>query len=200
MRVILRTLLYYLFHRLYLPVYYKALCLLLRPVLSDSTLSVVVERSLFPAIALRVLGADIGKGVRVHRGLYLHEARNSLKNLQIGDHVFLGARVMIDLTDKVFIESNAAVGMNVTIITHANFGDSARSADYPPERAPVRVCRDAVVNWGTILNKGTVVSAGCIILPGSVVAGTLLPGATYAGNPARPLPLIKAQSSSSSTA
>lgn len=182
----------YLLYRLYLPVYYKAICRLMQPVFSDSTLSIVIERSLFPSIALRALGADIGKGVRVHRGLYLHEARNSLKNLQIEDHVFLGARVMIDLTDKVIIESNAAVGMNVTIITHANFGDSARSADYPPEKAPVKICHDAVVNWGTIINKGTVVSAACIILPGSVVGGTLLPGATYAGNPARPLPAIKA--------
>jgi len=171
--------------------YYRALYALLRPWLHEQTLSVLVERSPFPRLVLQAFGADIGKRVRIHRGLYLHEANNSLSNLSIGDNVFLGARAMIDLTDKVIIESNTAIGMNVTVITHANYGDSARAAEYPAESAPVRICRDAVVNWGCILNKGTVVSAGCIILPGSVVGGTLIPTATYVGNPARPLPRIK---------
>jgi acetyltransferase-like isoleucine patch superfamily enzyme len=191
MRKYFKAIIYYSLHRIYLPVYYRLWCWINHAILGENALSVVVERALFPGTALKALGGQIGKNVRVHRGLYLHEARNSLKNLQIGDNVFLGARLMFDLTDQVVIESNTAVGMNVTIITHANFGDSARAADHPPESAPVKICRDAVVNWGATLNKGTVVSPGCIILPGSVVAGTLLPGATYAGNPARPLPVIR---------
>jgi acetyltransferase-like isoleucine patch superfamily enzyme len=182
---------YSLLHRIYLPVHYRFCFYLLRLILGDNALSVLVERAWFPVDALRALGGKIGGGVRIHRGLYLHEARNSLNNLEIGDSVFLGARLMIDLSDKVIIESRAAVGMNVTIITHANFGDSERSFDNPAASAPVKICSDAVVNWGTILNKGTVVSVGCIILPGSVVAGTLLEGATYVGNPGRPLPKIR---------
>ena len=161
---------------LYLPTYYRVRYLCCRPFLSENTLAVLVERALFPVVALRTFGADIGGNVRIHRGLYLHEARNTLTNLQIGDNAFLGARVMLDLSDKVIIEANTAVGMNVTIITHSNFGDSARAVDYPSENAPVRICRDAVVNWGCTLNKGTVVSQGCIVLPGAVVAGTLIPG------------------------
>ena len=168
--------------------YYRFKVALYRLIIKEEAWASVLHDSLFPEMVLRLGGADIGTNVRVHRWLLIHESRGSFRNLKIGDDVFLGKRIIIDLSDKVTIGNRCAVGMDVKIITHVNLGDSILSALYPPEKAPVEILDDAIVNWGAIVNKGTRIGAAVIVLPGSVVSGNLKDGQIYAGNPARPIP------------
>lgn len=156
----------------------------------EDALSITLERCIFPDLVLGLSGAKLGENVRVHRGLLIHESRGSFEKLSIGDDVFLGSRVIIDLTDEVRIGNRAAIGMDVKIITHSNYGSSSLSEIYPPEQAPVIIEDDAVVNWGSILLKGTVASSRSIVAPGSVAGGVLQPNRVYCGNPARPSPQI----------
>ena len=171
--------------RLWLYAYYYAKSRVRAFVVGDDGLASVLYDSLVPDIALRIGGAKIGRNVRVHRHLVLHESRGSFRNLEIGDDVFIGRSCTIDLSDRVRIGNRCGIGMGVQVITHINLGDSCLSQRHPPETAPVEIMEDSVVLWGCILNKGTVIERQTLVLPGSVVSGRLAQGSTYCGNPAR---------------
>lgn len=171
-----------------LPSYYRIKVAAYRVFCDDEALAYVLHDCLFPEVVLRLGGAEIGTNTRVHRWLLIHESRGSFRNLKVGNDVFLGKRIIIDLTDSVTVGNRCAVGMDVKIITHSNFGASALAVVYPPVHAPVEISDDAIVNWGAIINKGTRVGKGVIVLPGTVVTGILKDGLIYAGNPARPIP------------
>ncbi len=168
--------------------YYYAKAKVLGFVLGSDALAYVLHDSLFPDIVLRMGGAKIGKNTRIHRWLVLHETRGTFENLVIGDDVFLGKNVTIDLTAKVEIGNRCAVGMNVKIITHSNFGDSVLSSTYPPEAEAVEIMDDSVINWGCIVLKGSRIMPKTILLPASVVGGVAREGSVYGGNPARLIP------------
>jgi len=153
-------------------------------------LAVTLESAVFPMLVLKLGEAKIGRNVRVLRGLLAHNCGRSFENLSIGDDVFLGNRTIIDLTDRVTIGSRVAIGMDVRIITHSDYGESAMGKICPRETAPVVIEDDTVVNWGCTVLKGTVVSSRCIVAPNSVVQGVLQSGRVYCGNPARPLPQV----------
>lgn len=171
-----------------LPFYYKVKAMLLSILVREDALSYVLQSALFPEIVLKIGGAQVGKNVRVLRNLFIHESRGSFHNFTIGDDVFLGARVIIDLSAPVSIGNRCAIGMDVKIITHINLGDSCLAEKYPPESASVVISDDAIINWGVIVNKGTSVGNRVVVLPGSVVSGILKEDQMYAGNPARPIP------------
>ena len=186
--------------RAYLHLYYRMKCALLTFVVGEEALAYVLHASLLPLIVLRIGKAKIGKNVRVGRWLTLHESKGTFKNLEIGDDVFIGKSVLIDLSDNVKVGNRCGIGMNVTIITHLNFGPSKLSAEFPTSKAPVEILEDSVINWGCIVLKGTRIRREVIILPGSVVSGALKEASTYGGNPARLIPRISSQSGSSSDA
>ena len=171
-----------------IPYYYRIKVALYGILVDEEALAYVLHDSLFPEIVLRLGGANIGTNVRIHRWLILHESQGSFRKLTIGNDVFLGKRVLIDLTDRVTIGNRCAIGMDVKIITHVNVGDSELAASYPPQHAPVEILDDAVVNWSAVINKGTEVGSRVVVLPGSVVSGILKDGQIWGGNPARPVP------------
>lgn len=173
---------------IYFYLYYRLKVKFLKVLVGHEAVAYVLYNSLFPSIVLKIGGATVGKNVRVNRWLILHESRGTCKNLEIGDDVFLGKSVMIDLSEKVQIGNRCAIGMGVKIITHANFGDSTLSENYPPDKAGVEIRDDSVINWGCIINKGTRIMEKVIVLPGSVVNGTLKECSIYCGNPARIIP------------
>jgi len=140
---------------------------------------------------LRIGGAKIGKNVRVHRWLTIHESRGTFKNLTIGDDVFIGKNVLIDLSDKVTLGNRSGIGMNTIIITHSNFGDSSLAKTHPPTTAEVEIMEDCAIGWGCIINKGTKIMKETILLPGAVVGGILRECSTYGGNPARRIPRVE---------
>jgi acetyltransferase-like isoleucine patch superfamily enzyme len=172
----------------YLYLYYRIKNALLTLVVGEEALAYVLHDSLLPLIVLKIGKAKIGKNVRLGRWLTLHESKGSFQNLEIGDDVFIGKNVLIDLSDKVNVGNRCGIGMNVTIITHLNFGDSKLSAEFPICKAPVEIFEDSVINWGCIVLKGTSIMREVIILPGSVVSGVLKEASTYGGNPARLIP------------
>jgi acetyltransferase-like isoleucine patch superfamily enzyme len=154
----------------------------------------VLHDSLFPLVVLRLGNAHIGDHVRVGRWLTIHESNGSFKNLYIGNDVFIGKHVVIDLSAKVMIGDRAGLGLNVTITTHANFGDSVLSGTYPPSTSEVQIMEDSQIGWGCTVLKGAVIGREVVVLPGAVVAGMLKDCATYGGNPCRQLPRAQVSS------
>lgn len=171
--------------RAYFYFYYWIKIKFLAMIAGEEAIAYVLHDSFFPDIVLRLGGAKIGTDVRVQRWLTLHETRGTFRNLEIGDGVFIGKNVLIDLTNKVKIGSRSGIGMNSIIITHSNFGRSCLSESYPPSSAPVEIMEDCGIGWGCLINKGTQVSPRVILLPGAVVTGMLPEDSTFGGNPAR---------------
>lgn len=176
------------FYNFLLSIYYEVRCACLKLVAGDNAWEYLLHDALFPFIVLKLGGAKIGKNVRVGRWLTLHESRGSFANLEIGSDVFIGKNVTIDLSEKVLIGDRCALGMNVQIITHSNFGDSVLGSVYQKESLPVKIGNDCVINWGCIVLKGANIEDKVVILPASVVSGQLKTGCTYCGNPARVIP------------
>lgn len=71
---------------------------------------------------MRLFGACIGKdnviGAISFRNLY----RGGLAGLKIGDHCFLGDRVVLDLADEIILENNVTLSDEVFVLTHTNVG------------------------------------------------------------------------------
>ncbi len=171
--------------RAWLYFYYWVKATILRGIVGPEALAYVLHDSLFPVTVLKLGGAKVGGDVRVHRWLTLHETQGTFHNLEIGDGVFIGKNVLIDLSDHVRIGNRSGLGMNTTIITHSNFGRSILSKVHSPSTAPVEIMDDCGIGWGCIINKGTIMNNRVILLPGTVVAGTLSEDCKYGGNPAR---------------
>jgi acetyltransferase-like isoleucine patch superfamily enzyme len=174
--------------RAYFYGYYRLKARCLKLVVGDEALADVLYDSLFPDIVLKIGGAKIGQHVRVGRWMTLHESRGSFRKLEVGDDVFIGKHVLIDLSDKVTVGNRCAVGMNTTIITHSNAGDSRLSKEFPPTTKPVEIMDDAQVGWGSVIVKGTRVMKEAMVLPATVASGVLKESCTYGGNPARQIP------------
>ena len=168
-----------------LKIYYRLKFYILKPLLKNETWAIILYNSHFPKIVLELGGAKLGKKVRVGKWLTIHESRGNFKNLEIAANVFIGKHVMFDLSGKIIIKERVAIGMNVVIITHINFGDSILKQNYTTEISDVIIDEDAIINWGVIVNKDTHVGKQTIILPGSVVSGKLKEKCSYIGNPPR---------------
>lgn len=167
--------------------YYWAKLFLLKKLVKKEAFEILLHDALFPKIVLEMGGAKIGKKVRIHRYLTVHASKGSFENLTIGNDVFIGKSVIIDLTDKVTIGSNCCIGMNCHLITHVNLGGSRLAKRYKPEQAPIIMHDHTVLNWSITVLKGTIFEEGVLVLPQSVVSGRLITGMTYIGNPARPI-------------
>lgn len=74
------------------------------------------------AFLLRLLGATIGKNVRIYEVRFINLS-NGFKNLFIEDDVHVGTDVMIDLAGKVIIHKGAVISPRVVLLTHFNAGD-----------------------------------------------------------------------------
>jgi len=179
--------------RAYLHLYYRIKHALLTLVVGEEALAYVLHDSLVPLIVLKIGKAKIGKNVRVGRWLVLHESRGCFQNLEIGDDVFIGKKVLIDLSDKVKVGDRCGIGMGVNITTHLNHGNSKLSAEYPTSKAPVEILEDSIISWGCIVLKGAKIMRKVIVLPGSVASGCLKEDSTYGGNPLRLIPRIPPQ-------
>lgn len=107
---------------------------------------------------LRKYGAQIGDNCIIDSGFKIHrpDSKIPFKNLVIGNYVYLGHNLLLDLTDKIIFEDNTALGANCQIWTHVG--------DY---KYLLRGKDDYVEKVGSvILKQGFVAYSGVIINPG----------------------------------
>jgi len=137
---------------------------------------------------LRCLGAQVGRGVRVHPCRFInHEL--GFSNLRIGDGVYLGADCLLDLAGSLDIEARATVSARCVLITHVDPGQSHGNPLvrlYPPSRRGCRIGQEAWLGVGVVVLETGDVGAGSVVAAGSVVTGQLPAGHLCVGQPARP--------------
>ncbi len=125
-------------------------------------LAKVIEKIPFAFLIkyLRKYGASIGEGCRFERGVNLHRpfGKKPFENLHIGNNVYLGHNILIDLTLKVTIEDDVIIASGCKIWTHS----SEYLADESGRRYDERT-GDVTIGKGSIIYSGVVVSSGVTV-------------------------------------
>jgi acetyltransferase-like isoleucine patch superfamily enzyme len=134
---------------------------------------------------MRALGAHVGDGTQVMRGLTVHNADEGLGALRLGRDCHLGRQVFVDLACPVQVGDRATLSMRTMVLTHMNVGHSR--CGYPRRAAPVVIGDDAYIGAQATLMPGVRVGAAAVVGAGAVVTHDVADGVTVAGVPARPI-------------
>jgi len=134
---------------------------------------------------LRKYGASIGNNCNIERGLILHRPDKDLpfKNLTIGENVYIGHNMLIDLTKEVKIGDYTAFGANCQIWTHTGNWTFDRS-DEKEKRHSVIIGKSVIIYSGVIISEGTNIGDYARAGAGSVVLKNINELEFHAGIPA----------------
>jgi acetyltransferase-like isoleucine patch superfamily enzyme len=128
-------------------------------------------------------GCEIGDDVKVGTFVEIQKGAKIGNRCKISSHTFICEGVIIE--DEVFI------GHNVTFINdrhpRATAGDGQLQTEADWQCVGTIVKRGASIGSGATLLCGITVGENALVGAGSVVTKDVPPGATVAGNPARPV-------------
>ncbi len=130
------------------------------------------------AAILREYGATVGAGCSIYTPLHIVNADGDFSNLVIGDRVHLGADTLIDLADRVTIETEATLSMRSTIITHIDVGPGPLKERRPRKTGPVTIGRGAYLGTGATVLHGVIVGAEATLGAHALVDRDVPPGGT----------------------
>lgn len=139
------------------------------------------------AALLRLLGAQIGRNVRIYE-IKLINPVNGFRNLKVQDNVHVGPGTIIDLTGTVIIGERSTISPRVIILTHSDAGEDHESAIckiYPRRVAQVVIGSSAWIGAGTIVQAGVEIGDRAVIGAGSVVAKDVPSDSLACGVPAQ---------------
>lgn len=151
----------------------------------------VIEKMpyLFIAKYLRKYGAIIGKSCRIERGINLHrpDSKIPFKNLVIKDNVYLGHKILIDLTCNVTIDNYVDIGAYVQIWTHTGYykGTTGENREYLENTGDVIIREGAIIYSGVIISHGLTIGAFSSVGANSLVNKSIPSKSFCAGSPAK---------------
>lgn len=140
------------------------------------------------ASLLRLLGANIGTGVRIHEVQIFNMSRG-FGNLHIGDGTYIGIGCKLDLEGSLTIGARTSVSAGVTILTHENAGDRQNSRLarlFPPRTEPTVIGNDCWIGANATVLCGVAIEDCAVIGAGSVVTRDVPGKVMAAGVPASP--------------
>jgi len=157
--------------------------LLYKLIYGDHCVEHLVEKAVYPRLALKLIGVPIGNNCRISNGLQLHNFKKG--NLTIGNNVHIGKGVLLDMTESITIADNCTISMGVKILTHMNVGDSALRSNYPADSSPIKLEKSVYLGAQSIvLHTTKVVSEKTLLACNSMLDKQTNPNTVYAGNPA----------------
>jgi acetyltransferase-like isoleucine patch superfamily enzyme len=122
-----------------------------------------------------------------HSGLTV--ALQRARGVNIGKHVYIGPRVIIDelYPHLVTVENYVSIGMDCMIFAHSNPTCSLeiKQRFYPRKVAATVIKRGACVYPRCIILAGTTIGENSVIGAGSVVTRDVAPYTVVGGNPAK---------------
>jgi acetyltransferase-like isoleucine patch superfamily enzyme len=136
------------------------------------------------------LGADIGLNVTIKTGLTIDNLERGLARLKIGDNVYLGPGIFLDVAAPITVEAEAVLAPRVMILTHGDVGDRMLARFIKRKEGPVILKRGCWVGAAAIILPGITIGEGAIVGAGAVVTHDVPDYTTVAGNPAREIKKI----------
>ena len=137
---------------------------------------------------LRRLGATIGRQAVIHRCHFINLEVHGFGALRIGAGAHIGPECMLDLAQPIEIGDRVALAPRVTILTHADPGESAVRQRHPRTEGPVVIGADAWIGSGATILHSVRIGAGAVVGAASLVRADVQPGQTVAGVPAQDIP------------
>lgn len=132
---------------------------------------------------LRSRFAAVGEGVDIRSPFFCDYGFN----IRVGSRVFLNFNCVILDVAEVTIGDDTQIGPAVQILAADHPRDPAERLSGLELGRPVRIGRNVWIGGGAIIVPGVTVGDDAVIGAGAVVTRDVAPGATVAGNPARPI-------------
>ena len=134
---------------------------------------------------LRKYGAVIGEDVILHSPLIIHNAGEDYSNLTLGNHVYFGRAVFLDLRDKISIGDRATISMRTVLLTHTNVGESRVKKVIPSSRGPILIGDDVYVGANATISEGVKIGEGAVVGTCALVRHSVAAHTVVAGVPAK---------------
>jgi len=126
---------------------------------------------------------------------------NRKKGCKIGNHVYIGPNVQVDILypELITIEDYVSIGMNSMIFAHSNPTNSLwiKKHHYPRKVAPVTIKKGAWIAPGVTILCGVTIGENSVVGAQSLVARNVEPYTVNAGTPAKEITKLKKHSASS---
>lgn len=139
------------------------------------------------ASLIKLFGGRVGSGVRVHRCTLMNHYAG-FGNLDIGNGVFIGDGVVLDLAGPLRLGDRVTVSVRSVLLTHTDSGAShgnVHAVDFPPTARGLTIGSDVWIGAGAIVLEKADLAPAVIVGAGAVVTRALDEPGTYAGVPAR---------------
>ena len=152
-----------------------------------SVISGLIPHPKLRATYLRLLGARIGKNVRIEKVFFI-QIQNSIKNLCCNNNSFIGSNVILDLSSKIILDEYAAIAPGCTILTHQDLGDfngNILRTIYQTKYEPVHLRKNAVVGVDSTLTAGVIIGRNSVIGAKSLVNSNIPANVLASGVPAK---------------
>lgn len=136
---------------------------------------------------LRLLGARVGRGVRINEVFFANPLQG-FGLFAIGDDGYIGQGCLIDLTGPVEIGARTAVSPGCSFLTHADPGSmcgNRLATLFPRKVRGIRIGSDSWIGAGAIVLCGVTIGSGSVVGAGSVVTRDVPDHVLVAGNPAQ---------------
>lgn len=136
-------------------------------------------------VLLRLFGATIGRGVRIHPSVRVMFPWN----LRFADHVVVGRGVNLYALAPIAIQSHVLVSQNAHLCAGSH---DYRLPNFPIAHAPIEICAGTWIAADAFIGPGVVVGAGAVVAARAVVMRDVASDTLVAGNPARAVKKIGA--------
>lgn len=117
------------------------------------------------------------------------------KGCKIGNHVYIGPNVHIDILypELITIEDYVSIGMNSMIFAHSNPTNSIwiKKYHYPRKVAPVRIKKGVWIAPGVTILCGATIGENSVVGAHSLVTRDVEPYSVNAGVPAKEITKLK---------
>lgn len=138
------------------------------------------------AVYLRTIGARIGRNARIEN-VHFIQIQHPISHLNLGDDVFIGSNVAIDLSERINIGSGSSISPGCSLITHQDagtFNKTRLSILYPEQYLPITIGDNVWIGCDTTVLPGSHIGPMTVIGAMSLVKGEIPGGVMAAGIPA----------------
>ncbi|MCF6185588.1 MAG: acyltransferase [Bacteroidales bacterium] len=134
---------------------------------------------------LRYNKANIGDNTKIDSPLILHYYNKDLSKLYIGNNCSISKNCFLDLSEKITIEDNCTLAMNVTIVTHIDLGKSYPEKHLKNDKSQVTISEGSYVGANVLILKGVTIGEQSFIGAKSLVSQSTPEGSFIVGVPGR---------------
>jgi acetyltransferase-like isoleucine patch superfamily enzyme len=137
------------------------------------------------APVLREYGATVGEDATIYGPLHVMNAEGDFSKLTIGERVYIGTNVLIDLAEAVNIGNDVSIGMGSHLITSFDVGSGPLKEKRPRKSGPVVIEPGAYLGTGVTILHGVTVGREATVGAHCLIRKDVAAGATYVAQDAQ---------------